>query len=144
MDPSTALIYVTLPVLILVTYLMLCYAFSRKTTLHVSLIGLLVLTVLATITWYVVAWPLAYASAECCAGLAEEGRRYRDLFTWTMGLPMNMCYVFPDLRNVYGSTGCDVLSYLFLPTSLLILGLIPLTIARWSVNLQQKKNTHDC
>lgn len=139
MDIITIMIYAVPTVVILAVHLIVAASIRYKNSFPISLIYLLGLTLLTTLIWYGISIPLAYASAECCAGLPHQPERY--LFVWTIGLPLNICYTFPDLYNVIGKSACSILQYIFLPITLFLLGLILLIFVKPSVKRGEQLQT---
>ena len=124
------LIYTIPPVVLLGLHLILVYWMRRKTSARIALVGLVCLSLMITILWYAVAYPLAYMTAECCAGLPTTARMYEDLYIWTIGLPFSVCYLVPAPATVGGPAVCNLLHYALLPAGLFLLGMVPVVFTQ--------------
>jgi hypothetical protein len=129
MAVTTLLLFGVPPALLLAVHCGLTFMLGRRTQVVLSLAGLLGLTLMTTLFWYGAAFPLAYVSAECCIGSPAE-QEIRNLYAWTIGLPFSLCYLFPALKDAWGLSFCSTGHDILLPSSLFLLGLIPLGLAK--------------
>lgn len=122
---------VVLPIAIVVIHLVFAYLAGKRASRYSPFARLTGLTIATTAVWMVVTYPFAYFAAECCFEESISGEPFEGiLYSRTLGLPFNLCYIFPQFGEQIGSTLCSISELLLLPTALFMLGLSAFALAR--------------